>query len=112
MQRRTRPGSSPNRLKLVIFISIILFCIALLGGGNLMYQELRSISQNQEIILLKLTPSTTTPDPTEEADGDAEYVTKVEFIKFKNENKRIIRDLTRELKRVQSRLKITKSTLD
>ena len=117
MQRRystpSRTKSSGNGLKIIALIAFIIFLAAIVYGSAEVLSEIRSISQGQQILILKLTEGKTEKTETSE---DVETisddpVSKVEFIKFRNETNRVINDLTRDVELIQTKLKLRKTSL-
>ncbi|MBU2509894.1 hypothetical protein KJ966_01085 [bacterium] len=108
----TRPNKPDNRLKLVISIIITVFLILVLFGARQLLNEIRMISEGQQILILKLTePERKKVDEETEENGD-EYVSRIEYVKFKNETNKTIKDLTREISMIQTKLKMKRISLD
>lgn len=109
----SQPAVSP--LKIILTILVVLFLGFFIYGSRQIFNELRAISEGQKILILKLTANTPAREkvietaPTGES-GD--YVSKVEFIKLRNESQKAISDLARELRLVQRKLRIKRTVLD
>lgn len=116
MQRKTaRPTlAGGNPFSIIFLVIFIVFFSLLLFGIKQLYDELHSISDQQHIILAKLT------EPIEKKDlkdlseeeleeiSENEYVNRIEFIRFKNEQKKALKDLKRQMDEVRARLKMSK----
>lgn len=116
MQRKTpRPASSGgNPFGIIFLIIFVVFFSFLLFGIKQLYDELHSISDQQHIILAKLTEPIEKKDLKEmsgeelENVSEDEYVNRIEFIRFKNEQKKAVRDLKRQMDEVRAKLKMSR----
>ncbi len=112
MQRRTRNDDFDRRLKLISFVTFILFLIVILYGANLLLKEMRTISEGQKALFSTLTKSSNEEKGELSDATDRDYVSKKEFIKFKNENRKAVRSMARALRSIQNRLKIKKTVVN
>lgn len=107
--------TSVNPYKIASIILAGLFVIGLFYGAIQIINELRSISEGQQILILKLageeTQAAASEDPSQDLSG-SDAVSKVEFIKFRNETRKKIRDLTKDLRLVQAKLRMKQTVLD
>lgn len=110
----TKQGSV-NPYKTASIILAALFVIGFFYGAIQIINELRSISEGQQILILKLAGGETQATETENSSQDissTDVVSKVEFIKFRNESRKKIRDLTKDLRLVQAKLRMKQTVLD
>ena len=82
-----------------------------------MIQEIKLISEGQQILILKLTQNMpeqkTIASETKSDDSiDNSYASKKEFIKLNNETAKALRDINKRLKRIEIRLKLKSTSLD
>jgi hypothetical protein len=101
-----------------INVLIVLTVAVLLGffiyGTIKISHQLQVIAEGQQILILKLTENITPQTETraETRPVAEEYVSKVEFIKLKNETKKTVRDLIKDLRMVQAKLRMKQTVLN
>ena len=107
--------ASVNPYKIASVILAGLFIIGFFYGAIQIINELRSISEGQQILILKLAGGETQTVESENFSrdvSDSDAVSKVEFVKFRNETRKKIRDLTKDLRLVQAKLRMKQTVLD
>ncbi|MBU3915821.1 hypothetical protein KKA14_09830 [bacterium] len=112
MKRRTTIGDFDRRLKLISLVAFILFLVFILYGANLFLKEMKAISEGQKVLSLTLAKRSNVENGEVSEASGGDFVSKEEFVKFKNENKKDMRILARELRNIQNRLNIKKTVLD
>lgn len=113
----TRPQKNKPNFAPIYLISFVLFLILIIIGAYQALKEIRSISQGQQILILSLTDSgakkrvdKTDTIGNEEISSD-EVVSKVEFIKQRNEIRKVIKDLNYQIRLIQTKLRMKKMPL-
>lgn len=109
MKSYTRPKKTINRLNLFLGAGFVLFILFLLLGAHQMLMEIKNVAQGQQKLILILAEANKKPEISESIDNEeftGGYVSKVDFIKFRNETTRNNRILRREIQRIQTRLKM------
>ncbi len=107
--------TSINPYKTASIILAVLFVIGFFYGAMQIINELRSISEGQQLLILKLAGGETQVEETETSTREvskSDVVSKVEFIKYRNETRKKIRDLTKDLRLVQAKLRMKQTILD
>ncbi len=112
MQRRNRNDDFDRRLKMISFVIFVLFLIVTVYGANLLLKEMKTISEGQKVLFSALTKNRPVGEGDVSKASSGDYVSKKEFIKFKNENRKTMRIMARQLRSIQNRLKIKKTVLD
>jgi hypothetical protein len=114
MQKRytTKPKSEGSFFKVIAFICFIIFMTVFIYGTVQVLNEIKFISESQRTLIANLTDKNEKKpgdDPVEGVEG--ETVSKVEFVRFRNETNRTIREMSLEIQRIQSKLKIKRTSL-
>mgnify|MGYP006286416529 CR=1 FL=1 len=109
----SEPSVSP--FKIILTVLALLFIAVFVFGTTMIFKELRAISDGQQVLILKLTadskPSTIAEAVQTEGQSD-DAISKMEFVKFRNETRKAIRDLAKELRLVQTKLRMKRTVLD
>lgn len=107
-----RKQSDVNPLKIFLVCCLIVFMTVFIYGAIKIVNEIESISVAQQILITKLDKDKGEQSPEEEPEGvGGETVSRIEFVKFKNETNRTIRELTLEISRIQTKLKMKRTSL-
>ncbi len=113
MQRSyTKPNTPDNRFILFISGIIAVFVLLILLGAFQLFNEIRSISEGQERLISQLAEPEKEKIVSETSALEGEVVSKIEFVKFKNETNKTIRDLTLEIRLIQTKLRMKKMSLN
>jgi hypothetical protein len=114
MAMRKKTNNVQDKLKMIYFLMIPLFLFGLSYGMFSILAEIKEISSTQQFFLNRQNQEDVNPTqisaPVE--DSVAAYITKIEFIKYKNENKRKLKNLERQIRRVQNKLRMSRSPLE
>ncbi len=111
-KRSVQPDNFDKRIKIVSLIVVVAFLVILLLGANIFLSEMKKISQGQEMILLSLTANEKPKITAEIESTDSDYVSKKEFIRYRNESKKAIQQLAKDLRRIQYKLKLKQTQLN
>lgn len=74
-----------------------------------MLSEIQNISDGQQKLILIMTESDkkeTNSEMADESKYEGEVVSRIEFVKYKNESRRTIRKLSLEVQKLQARLRM------
>lgn len=120
MQRsytRPQPTKSQTNLAPFFLISFLLFLLIILYGSYQFLKEIRSISDGQQILILKLTETESkklyqeSKESEEDTYESEDAVNRIEFIKHRNETRKALRDMNYQIRLIQTKLKMKKMPL-
>ncbi len=99
-------------LKIIALICLAVFMVTFVYGAYQVITEIKSISASQQILITALTSKQEKKPVQDGVEGvGGETVSKIEFVKFKNETNRTIRELTLEIRLIQNKLKMKRTPL-
>ena len=112
MRTYTKPNKpASDRFKLYVSVLGTLFLTILVFGFIILVGELRSINDTQNKLIDNMSGQHKPKETEKVIVEEGDTISRIEFVKFKNETNKTIEDLTKEIRLIQTKLKMKRMSL-